>query len=83
MAIDTCVENFSGAVVKIVAISTPKCRPRDDSQPLIPANNQDEIRLKIRLRRTRKFTRDPALKPEVNRLHMSVYHKLIEWWSDQ
>jgi hypothetical protein len=30
MAIDTCVENFSGAVLKALAASTPKCRLRDD-----------------------------------------------------
>jgi len=30
MAIDTCVENFCGAVLKALAASTPKCRPRDD-----------------------------------------------------
>jgi hypothetical protein len=52
MVIDTCVENFSGAVLKALAVSTPKCRPRDDPRPLIPANIQDEIRQKNRLRRT-------------------------------
>ena len=30
MAIDTCVENFSGAVLKALAASTLKRRPRDD-----------------------------------------------------
>ena len=30
MAIDTCVENFSGAVLKALAASTPKRLPRDD-----------------------------------------------------
>jgi len=41
MAIDTCVENFSGAVLKALAASTPKRRPR----PPVPAGIQDEIRL--------------------------------------
>jgi hypothetical protein len=30
MAVDTCVENFSRAVFKALAASTPKCHPRDD-----------------------------------------------------
>jgi hypothetical protein len=83
MAIDTCVENFSGAVLKALAVSTPKCRPRDDPRPPIPANIQDEIRLKNRLWRTWQVTRDPALKAEVNRLQRTVSHKLIEWRNDQ
>jgi len=37
MAIDTCVENFSGAVLKVLAASNHKCRPRDDPRPPIPA----------------------------------------------
>jgi hypothetical protein len=36
MAIDTCVEDFSDAVLKALAASTPKCRPRDDPRPPIP-----------------------------------------------
>jgi hypothetical protein len=43
MAIDACVENFSGAVLKALATSNPKCRPRDDPWPPIPAGIQDEI----------------------------------------
>jgi hypothetical protein len=43
MAIDTCVENFSGAVLKALEASTPKRRPRDDPRPPIPAGIQDEI----------------------------------------
>jgi len=50
MAIDTCVENF-GAVLKALAASTPKCRPRADPRPPIPAGIQDEMGLKNRLRR--------------------------------
>jgi len=46
MAIDTRVENFSGAVLGALAASTPKRRPRDDSRPPIPAGIQDEISLK-------------------------------------
>ena len=68
LAIDTCVGNFSGAVLQALAASTPKIRPRDDPRPLIPAGIQDEIRLKNRLRRRWQVTRDPALKAEVNRL---------------
>jgi hypothetical protein len=41
MAINTCVENFSGAVLKALAASTPKLRPRDDPRPWIPAGFQD------------------------------------------
>ena len=33
MAIDTCVENFSGAVLKALAASSPKQCPRDDPRP--------------------------------------------------
>jgi hypothetical protein len=43
MAIDTCVENFSGAVLNALAASTPKRRPRDDPRASIPAGIQDEI----------------------------------------
>jgi hypothetical protein len=43
MAIDTYVENFSGAVMKARASSTPKSHPRDDPRPPIPAGIQDEI----------------------------------------
>jgi hypothetical protein len=51
MAIDTCVDNFSGAILKALAASTPKCRPHDDPRPTILASIQDEICLKKRLRR--------------------------------
>jgi hypothetical protein len=44
MAIDTHVENFSGAVLKALAASSPKRRPRADPRPPIPAGIQDEIR---------------------------------------
>jgi hypothetical protein len=49
MAIDMCVENFSGTVLKALAASTPKRCPRPDPWPLIPAGIQDEICLKNRL----------------------------------
>jgi hypothetical protein len=78
IAINTCVENFSGAVLKALAASTPKCRPRDDPRRPIPAGIQDEIRLKNRLRRQWQITRDPALKPEVNRLQRLVTCRLNE-----
>jgi len=83
MAIDTCVEKFSGAVLKALAASTPMCRPRDDPRPPIPAGIQDEIRLKKRLRRQWQITRDPALKAEVNRLQRSVTRRLNEWRNNQ
>jgi hypothetical protein len=83
MAIDTCVENFSGAVLKALAASTPKSRPRADPQPLIPASIQDEIRLKNWLRRQWQVTRDPTLKTEVNRLQRLVTHRLTVWRNDQ
>ena len=83
MAIDTCVENFSGAVLKDPAASPPKRRPRDDPRPPIPAGIQDEIHLKNRLRRRWQLTRDPALRTEVNRLQRSVYRWLNEWRNGQ
>ena len=46
MPIDTCVENFSSAVLKALAASNTKRRPRDDPRSSISAGNQDEIRLK-------------------------------------
>jgi hypothetical protein len=83
MAIDTCVENFSGTVLKALVVSTPKCNPRGDQRPPIPAGIQDEIRLKNRLRKRWQVTRDPALRAEVNRLHRSVTRRLNEWRNDQ
>jgi hypothetical protein len=83
MAIDTCVENFSGAVLKALAASTPKRRPRADPRPPIPAGIQDEIRLKNRLRKKWQVTRDPTLKAEVNHLQRSVTRRLNEWRNDQ
>ena len=83
MAINTCVENFSGAVLQALAASTPKCRPRDDPRPPVPASIQDEIHLKNRLRRRWQVTRDLALKPEVNHLQRSVTRQLNEWRNNQ
>jgi len=37
MAIDMRVVNFSGAVLKALAASTPKCRQRDNPRHPIPA----------------------------------------------
>jgi hypothetical protein len=83
MAIDTCVENFSGAILKTLAASTTNCRPRDDPRPPIPAGFLDEIRLKNRLRWHWQLTRVPVLKAEVNLLQMSVTRRLNEWRNDQ
>jgi hypothetical protein len=65
MAIDTCVENFSGAILKALAASIPKCRLRANPRPPIPAGIQDEIRLKNQLRRRWQVTMDLALKSTV------------------
>ena len=78
MAIDTCVENFSGTVLKALAASTPKHRPRDDPRPPLRAGIQHEIRLKNWLRRQRQITRGPTLKAEVNCLQRSVTPRLKE-----
>ena len=75
--------NFSGAVLKALAASTPKCCRRDDPRPPISAGIQDEIRLKNRLRRQWQITRDPAPKAGVNRLQRSVTRRLNEWRNDQ
>jgi hypothetical protein len=72
MAIHTCVENFFGAVLKALATSILKRRPRANPRPPITAGIQDEISLKNRLRRQWQVTRDPTLRAEVNRLQMSV-----------
>jgi hypothetical protein len=82
MAIDTCVENFSGAILKALAASTPKRRPRGNPRPPKPAGIQDEIRLKNQLRRRWQVTRDPALRTEVKRLQRSVTRRLNEWRND-
>ena len=83
MAIDSCVEKFSGAILNALEASTPKRRPRVDPRPPIPAGIRDEIRLKNRLRRRWQVTRDPALRAEVNRLQRSVTRRLNEWRNDQ
>ena len=43
MDIDSCVENFSGAILKALVASTPKSQPRADPRPPISAGIQDEI----------------------------------------
>ena len=43
MAIDTCVEIFSGALLKALAAFTPKRLPRDDPRLPKPAGIQNEI----------------------------------------
>jgi hypothetical protein len=83
MAIDTCVENLTGAVLKALAASTPKRRPRAVSRLPKPVGIQDGIRLKNRQRRQWNVTRNPTLKVEVNRLQKSVTRRLNERWNDQ
>ena len=82
MAIDTCVENFSGAVLQVLAASL-KCRPREDPRLPTTAWIQDLICLKNWLRRRWQVTRDPALKAEVYRLQLSVTRRLNDWRNDQ
>ena len=79
MVIDTCVENYSGAVLKALAASTPKRRPRGDTRPSITAVIQDKISLKNRLRRQWQIKRDLALKGEENRLQKSVEERPEDW----
>jgi len=83
MTIDTCVKNFSGAVLKGLAASTLNRRPGDNPRPPIQAEIQDKIRLKSRLRRQWQIARDPDLKAEVNCLQRSVTRRLNEWRNDQ
>jgi len=71
MAIDMCVENLSGSVLKALAASTPKCRLRGDPRPPIPVGIQDEIHLKNPLWRQWQVTRDPTLRADVNHLQRS------------
>ena len=83
LEINTYVENYSGAVLKALAASIPKSRPRDDQRPPIPAGIQDEIRLKGRLRRQWQVNRNHALRAEVNLLYRSVTRRISEWRNDQ
>jgi len=79
IAIDTCVEKFSGSVLKALANWTPEFRPRDDPRPPIPAGIEDEITLMNRLRRQLHLTRGPVLRAESIRLQRSVTRRLNEW----
>jgi len=83
MAVHTCVENYSGAVLRALAASISKRRQRNDPRPVIPAAIQNEIRTKTRLQVQWQITRDRALKAEVNRLQRSVIRRLNEWRNDQ
>jgi hypothetical protein len=83
MAIDTCDQNFFGAVLKALVASTPKCHPRGDPRPPIPAGIQDEIRLKTRQAKRWQVTRDPAVSAEVNHLQRYVARRLNDWRNDQ
>jgi hypothetical protein len=46
--IETCVEEFSAAILGALAAFIPKRRLHGDQRPHIPAGIQDEIRLKTR-----------------------------------
>jgi hypothetical protein len=81
--IDTCVGNFSCAILGALAASTPKRLPHGDSHTQIPAGIQYEIRLKKWVRRRWQVTREPALIAEVNRLQSSVTRRLNEWRNAQ
>jgi len=76
MAIDTCVENFSGAVLKALVAYTAKCRPCEYLRPSMTAGIQYEIRLKNRLRRRWPIARYASPRAEVNRLQRSVTRRL-------
>ncbi len=83
MDIDTCVGNFSDAVLDSLAVSTPKRRPHVDPTPQIPGCIQDEIRLINRLRKRWQVTRERALKAEVNGLQRTMNRQLNEWRKDR
>jgi len=80
---DLELHNFSGVVLKALTASNPKCRPRGDPRPPIPAGIQDEIRLENWLRRQSQITRDPALRAEANCLQSLVTRRLNKWRNDQ
>jgi len=73
---DTCEENFSGAVLKALTTSTSKLRQRDEPSPPIPTGFQYELRLKNQMRLQWQITRDTALRTYVNRLKRSVHRRL-------
>jgi hypothetical protein len=75
MAIDTCVEKFSGAVRETLDASTPTYRSRDDLRLPIPAGIQKEMRLKNRLWRQWQINSGPTLRAEVNHLQTSVTNR--------
>jgi len=77
MDIDTCVKNFSRAILGALEASTPKRRPIGDPRPQIPAGIQNEIRLNNRLRGRWQVTKYPALKAKVNCLQRSVTRRLM------
>jgi len=70
MTIDTCFENFSCAVLKALAASTPRRRPGDVLRSPIPVGLENLLRWQV--------TRDPTLRAEVNRLQRSVTRRLKE-----
>jgi len=77
IAIDTSPAPFEGSGGIYSQVS-----PRDDPQASILTGILYEIRLKTRLRRRCQIIKDPALKPEVERLQRSVTRLLNEWWND-
>jgi len=82
MTNDTCVDNCSGPLLKIVAASTPKRARVGDPWPPIPAGIQDQIRLKNQLRRKRHGARAPDLRADVNPLQRTVTRQLNERKND-
>jgi hypothetical protein len=78
-AMDKCVEELTSATKEATAASAPRCRPRADPRPPLPASIQDEILLKNRLRRQWLITRDLALRAQINRLLTSVTYQLRKW----
>jgi hypothetical protein len=78
VAIDTCVENFSGTILKALAASNPRRRPHDNPRAPIQACIQDEIRLNNQVQKQWQITRNPALKAENNCLQRWVTCRLNE-----
>jgi len=78
MAIGTCVENVSVAVLTAPAASIRKRRPRNDKWLLILAGIQDEMHMTSRQQEQWQINRDNVLKDEVKFLQRSVTRRLSD-----
>jgi hypothetical protein len=70
----TRVQNISGAFLKALAASTPKCRPTDYDTDWHFGGDTPEVPVTEVV---------AGLKVEVNRIKRSVNRRLIEWKNDQ